>query len=87
MVRGPPGARTHTGPQQKGDITMTILTRAQREALYRIYIRPVNGTTRTGLRGYRSFRRMVSHDALMGCVMVQWAGMWLGIEPDGHTHS
>ena len=20
-------------------------------------------------------------------VMVPWAGMWLGIEPDGHTHS
>jgi hypothetical protein len=22
-----------------------------------------------------------------GCLMVQWCGMWLGIEPDGHTHS
>lgn len=22
-----------------------------------------------------------------GCVMVYWCGMWLGIEPDGYTHS
>jgi hypothetical protein len=22
-----------------------------------------------------------------GCVMVFWCGMWLGIEPDGYTHS
>ncbi len=22
-----------------------------------------------------------------GPVMLPWAGMWLGIEPDGHTHS
>ena len=21
------------------------------------------------------------------CAMVHWSGMWLGIEPDGHTHS
>jgi len=21
------------------------------------------------------------------CVMIYWAGMWLGIEPDGYTHS
>jgi hypothetical protein len=22
-----------------------------------------------------------------GCVMVEWRGMWLGIERDGHYHS
>ena len=22
-----------------------------------------------------------------GCIMVPWLGMWLGIEPDGYTHS
>jgi len=76
-----------TGPQQKGDTTMAVLTRAQREALYRVYIRPVNGTTHTGIRGYRAFRRMAAYDGLMGCVMLPWCGMWLGIEPDGHTHS
>ena len=66
---------------------MAVWTRKQREALYRVYCRPVGGTTRTNLRGYRSFRRMASHDALMGCVMVRWCGMWLGIETDGYTHS
>jgi hypothetical protein len=66
---------------------MTVLTRQQREAMYRVYSRPVDGTTRTGLRGYRSFRRLAAYDGLMGCVMIHWCGMWLGIEPDGHTHS
>jgi hypothetical protein len=66
---------------------MTILTRQQRESLYRVYSRPVDGTTRTDLRGYRSFRRLARHDELMGCVMIRWCGMWLGIETDGHTHS
>ena len=23
----------------------------------------------------------------IGCIMVPWLGMWLGIEPDGYTHS
>tara|TARA_B100000949_G_scaffold98978_1_gene88472 strand:+ start:212 stop:412 length:201 start_codon:yes stop_codon:yes gene_type:complete len=66
---------------------MAVWTRKQREALYRVYSRPVNGTTRTDLRGYRSFRRLAAYDALMGCVMIHWCGMWLGIEADGHTHS
>jgi hypothetical protein len=22
-----------------------------------------------------------------GCIMVKWCNMWLGIEPDGYTHS
>lgn len=34
---------------------------------------------------YLQFRRLAfqSYD----CVMVPWCGMWLGIEPDGYTHS
>lgn len=24
---------------------------------------------------------------LMGCWMVEWAGMWLGIETNGYTHT
>jgi hypothetical protein len=55
--------------------------------MYRVYSRPVDGTTHTGLRGYRAFRRTVAYDGLMNCVMIHWCGMWLGIEPDGHTHS
>lgn len=34
---------------------------------------------------YREFRRTVQYGS--GCIMVPWCGMWLGIEPDGYTHS
>lgn len=34
---------------------------------------------------WRAFRRRVHGGP--GYIMVQWAEMWLGIEPDGHTHS
>ena len=58
------------------------LTRAQRNALLRIYRR--DSTPR---QSYLSFRRTAQVDHLLGCVMLPWCGMWLGIEPDGHTHS
>lgn len=67
------------------------LTRPQREALKRIYHRAVKayalGPERQGTHfmNYRSFRRKVQPGP--GCVMVQYAGMRLGVEPDGHTHS
>jgi len=34
---------------------------------------------------YRQFRKTVQPG--YGCAMVPWAGMWLGIEKDGYTHS
>mgnify|MGYP003626403146 FL=1 len=34
---------------------------------------------------YREFRKTVQQG--FDCLMVQWSGMWLGIETDGHTHS
>jgi hypothetical protein len=34
---------------------------------------------------YRNFRAQVQPGP--GCVMLPWKGMWLGIEPDGYTHS
>jgi len=34
---------------------------------------------------YREFRKTVCHG--YDCLMVKWAGMWLGIEADGYTHS
>jgi len=34
---------------------------------------------------YLQFRRTVQPG--WDCVMVQWSGMWLGIEEDGYTHS
>jgi len=35
---------------------------------------------------YREFRRKVAF-SYPDCAMVQWCGMWLGIEQDGYTHS
>lgn len=34
---------------------------------------------------YRDFRWTVRYGS--GCIMVPFANMWLGIEPDGYTHS
>jgi hypothetical protein len=35
---------------------------------------------------YREFRGEVLRGDF-GCIMIQWANMWLGIEHDGYTHS
>ncbi len=58
---------------------MIYLTKKQRKALYALYNRQPMGCT------YKEFRASVQPS--MGCVMVPWAGMWIGIEPDGYTHS
>ena len=58
---------------------MTKTNRAQREALRRVYLRLQNPPK------YREFRRTVQPGP--GCIMVPYCGMWLGIEPDGYTHS
>ena len=70
---------------------MVKTTRAQRVALKRVFDRrTIYGVTMDGRvtdhpLTYRQFRRQV-HPSV-GCIMVKWAGMWLGIEPDGYTHS
>lgn len=70
---------------------MVSLTRPQREAAVKIYRRSVEETRRSLTAQeyraftYRSFRRRAQPGP--GCVMVPFAGMWLGIEPDGYTHS
>jgi hypothetical protein len=59
-----------------------LITKAQRQALKRIYLRLEFPPS------YRAFRRTVEPTFCMdGCIMVQFAGMWLGIEVDGYTHS
>ncbi len=61
---------------------MVKTTRAQRIALFRIY----NRTDRT--QTYREFRKTVLATYFMGgCVMVPFAGLWVGIEADGYAHS
>jgi hypothetical protein len=80
---------------------MVKTTRAQREALFRVFQRDfpswVTPTKRriNTLKGddtidvpsiqWRRFRSKVQPGP--GCIMIQWANMWLGIEPDGYTHS
>jgi hypothetical protein len=60
---------------------MCDLTRAQRVALYRKWSQDDQGVS------YRAFRKTVQPCVGMDCVMVQWSGMYLGIETDGYTHS
>jgi hypothetical protein len=54
------------------------LTKPQRQAVRAVW-------HRTEGISYRAFRRLVQPG--WGCVMLPFAGMWLGIEPDGYTHS
>jgi len=60
---------------------MITLTRAQRAALYRKWTQSNQGLS------YWAFRRSVQACLHDESVMVYWCGMWLGIEPDGYTHS
>ena len=58
---------------------MITLTKPQRAAVYRKWSQNDQGLT------YRQFRATVQSG--YDCVMVYWSGMWLGVEPDGYTHS
>ena len=53
--------------------------KAQRIAIYRKWKQDNQGMT------YREFRKTVQQG--YDCLMVQWCGIWLGIESDGYTHS
>ena len=63
---------------------MTHTTKDQRKALKRIYDRTVASDHGQPLT-YRAWRRTV-HGSF-GCIMVKALGLWLGLEPDGYTHS
>jgi hypothetical protein len=81
---------------------MVKTTKAQRQALFRIFQRDfpswhtptcrVNHLTgrHIGVSSlpWRLFRKTVRpYFDKSGCVMVPWRGMWLGVETDGYTHS
>jgi hypothetical protein len=82
---------------------MRTLTREQREAVKRIYDRcPLDANhdrIQSGYEStspyndkltpisYRQFRKAVQPILCDRAVMVHWCGMFLGIEPDGYTHS
>ena len=55
------------------------LNKRQAQSLLRKWKQNNQGLT------YLQFRRTVQPG--WDCVMVQWSGMWLGIEKDGYTHS
>ena len=61
---------------------MIQTTKAQRQALKKVFHRM---DCIHDLHNYRAFRRTVEWG--YDCVMVPFAGMWLGIELDGYTHS
>ena len=58
------------------------LTRQQMEAIKIKYTQSKDHS-----KSYLEFRRRwyVSH--MVGCVMGEWCGMFIGIEKDGYTHS
>lgn len=81
---------------------MIKTTRAQRVALFRVfqrdfpsYVSPrmrrrsdTGEVVRVSSIQWRRFRSRVTRPMLHdGCIMLPWAGMWLGIETDGYTHS
>ena len=67
---------------------MLTLTKPQRAAVHKVFLRyshPDNYHVVTD--SYRVFRKRVQSG--FGCVMLQpvEGDLWLGIEPDGYTHS
>lgn len=58
---------------------MITITKEQRKALHRKWLQSNQGMS------YRDFRKTVQYS--FDCIMVEWCGMWLGIETDGYTHS
>ena len=70
-----------------------LLTRQQRVALKAVFDRGPDWFGKSYPASYRAFRKQVEAASWWrsgggpACVMVPAAGMWLGIEPDGYTHS
>ena len=62
------------------------LTKPQRISLYRVWLRTQEPHVPPSQRPtYRAFRRQAQPG--YDCLMVPFCGMYLGIEPDGYTHS
>ena len=65
-----------------------ITTKAQRKALRKIHQRILDGQPPSKKPvPYRQFRRACAPAFFDGVVMAPFAGMWLGVERDGYTHS
>ena len=57
------------------------MTTEQRKALKKVYNRLENKPS------YLSFRRKAQYNPMLKVVFIPYAGMVLGIESDGYTHS
>lgn len=67
---------------------MKPITKAQRKAIHRLWLRARSPTQDTpSLATYRQFRRQIVPDLLNDCLMINIWHMWIGIERDGYTHS
>jgi hypothetical protein len=81
---------------------MIKTTRAQRVALFRVFQRDFPSYVSPCMRRRSDTGEVVQVSSIQwrrfrsrvrplfdksGCVMLPWAGMWLGIETDGYTHS
>lgn len=62
---------------------MTGATEQQRSGLFKVYLRPLSNPK----PAWEDFALTASYDHVLKCIMVPWAGMFLGIEKDGYTHS
>ena len=65
---------------------MMVLTKEQRIGLKEVFNR-LEACDNPITDSYLKFRRTVVLSHIMGCVMVPFCGMWLGIEKDGYAHS
>lgn len=58
------------------------LTKAQMKALRDLHERSPDGA-----KDYVEFIGRANKALAVDCIMIKWCGMWIGIEPDGYTHS
>lgn len=66
------------------------MNKAEQQALAKLFARSYGTmyeSTKHLTRHYRAFRRTAHYSHLVGCWMLQWCGMTVGIERDGYTHS
>ena len=62
---------------------MPLMNKSQQRALLRLW----ESSCKPAARSYLAFRRSAQYSGLLGCWMVYWCSMWVGIESDGYTHS
>jgi len=67
---------------------MPMINKAQRRAITLLWLRCLEADKlRNRLGSLRAFHRSAYYSYTMGCVMVKWCGMLVGIEQDGYTHT